>query len=164
MRNGSAAVWTPTSAHTLTTRNPIGDFTATYVNTRSGRNTGCLTMDQIPLLTEGRLSEMANGMFVIVHGAIEVVRIFPHAKEYMPPSAMVRLESGTGAATYIRVTYQQYERIWGFLVVGRSYGLSGTVVRPEKGAPEYIDLSRLLMAGSDIATRETYAAQQAVTV
>lgn len=38
MRNGSAAVWTPASAHTRTTwQNPEGDFATTYVNTPSGR-------------------------------------------------------------------------------------------------------------------------------
>lgn len=163
MRNASAAVWEPTSARTLTQRNPIRDFTATYMNTRSGRFSGRMTMDQIPFLTDGRLSDMTNGTFVMIYGTIEVVRVFPHSKDYMPPSAMVRVESGTGAATYVRFTYQQYERLWGFLVVGRSYGYSGNVIRPESGAPEHINLARLLMADSDIATPQTYAAQQAAT-
>lgn len=161
MRNGSAAVWQPASAHTPTWRNPEGDFTATYLNTTSGRFTGRMTMDQMPFLTNGRLSEMADGTFVSLHGVIAVVRVFEHSKDFMPPSAMVRLESGTGAATYIRVPYQAYERIWGFLVMGRNVGLSGSVVRPEPDAPEHIDLARLWLAGSQVLTPQSYAAQQA---
>lgn len=161
MRNASAAVWEPTSAHTPNRRNPRGDFTATYLNTTSGRFTGRMTMDQIPFLTNGLLSEMVHATFVSIHGTIAVVRVFEHSKPYMPPSAMVRLESGTGAATYVRVPYPAYERIWGFLVMGRDVGLSGTVVRSEPNAPEHIDLARLWVAGSDVLTPQSYADQQA---
>jgi hypothetical protein len=164
MRNGSAAVWQPTSAPTPTWQNPDGDFATTYVNTPHGRFSGRMTMDQIPMLAEGRLSDAANGMFVTVRGIVDSVRVFEHSKSYMPPSAMFRLESGTGAATYVRVSYQAYERIWGFLVMGRQVSLCGTVVIPVPGAPEYIELSRLWLAGSDILTPESYAVQQAAPV
>jgi hypothetical protein len=161
MRNASAQVLEPDQAHTL---NPERDFSAQYVDTIAGRNTGRLTVDQIPALTMGRLSQMTNGMFVIVRGTIETVRLFENEKKpYLPPTAMVRLESGTGAATYVRVGYSEYERIWGYLVHGRVVSVSGNVVRPEPGAPEYINLSRLLLAGADITTRETYLAQRAAT-
>jgi hypothetical protein len=164
MRNASAQVWEPTSALTFTRRNPEGDFTATYVNTPQGRKSGRLpSIDQIPTVTAGRLSDMRNGTFVIVHGTIESVRIFeqPTRYDFTLTRATVRISSGTGADTIIDVRPQHYDRIWGYLVMGRSYGFSGHVVRSEQGGPEHINLSRLLLAGSDIATRETYAVQQA---
>lgn len=163
MRNASAQVWEPTSAHTLTRRNPIGDFTATYVNTPQGRKSGRLaSIDQIPTITDGRLSDMRNGTFVIVYGTIESVRIFeqPTSYDFTLTRATVRLSSGTGAETIIDVRPLHYDRIWGYLVMGRSYGFSGHVVRSEPDAPEHINLSRLILAGADIATPETYAAQQ----
>lgn len=164
MRNGSAAVWTPTSAHTQTTRrNPEGDFAATYVNTPAGRRTGRMSMDQIPMLTEGRLSEMTNGMFVTVRGIIDSVRLFESAKDHMPPRATIRMESGTGAVTHVSVTGEQYDRIWGFLVMGRTASLCGTVVRSPAGGPEHIALSRLWLDQIDLLTPETYALHQSAT-
>ncbi|QLJ06705.1 hypothetical protein HZZ00_37375 (plasmid) [Streptomyces sp. NEAU-sy36] len=159
MRNASAAVLEPSQAHTM---NPERDFTAQYVNTRAGLNTGYITIDQIPALTAGRLSAMPDRAFVIIRGTIGAVRLFETPnRPYKPPTAMVRLESGTGAATYVHVTGQQYERIWGWLVYGRVVSVSGNVVRPEPAAPEYINLSRFLLAGSDVLTREQYLDQLA---
>lgn len=154
MRNGSAAVLEADQAGTY---NPERDFTATYLNTRTGRKSGRLvSIDEIQHMAAGRLSQMDNGTAVIIRGSIDVVRVFPHSKPFRSPSAMFRLESNTGAATYVRVTYQQYERIWGYLVYGRVVSVFGTVVRPEPGAPEHIDLTRLLLSDSDDVTRERY--------
>lgn len=161
MRNGSAAVLEPDQAHTY---NPERDFTAQYVNTQAGLTSGRLTVDQTTAISETRLSRTADGVFVIVRGTIDVVRVFENSKPYMPPSAMFRLESGTGAATYVHVGHREYERIWGFLVYGRVVSVSGKVVRPERGAPEYINLSRLLIASADVLTPQTYAAQLAESV
>lgn len=150
MRNGSAALLEPGKAHTY---NPERDFTATFLNTPRGRTTGRLaSIDEIQHIAQGRLSEMTHGTAVIIRGTITVVRVFESLpKPYLPPSAMFRLESGTDAATYIRVTWQQYERIWGYLVHGRVVSVSGTVVRPDAEAPEFIDLDRLLLDPADIA-------------
>lgn len=164
MRNGSATTWRPTSALSLSRRNPERDFTATYLDTPAGIFTGRMTsIDQIAHVTEGRLSLMPDRASVIIHGTIAVVRVFEDSRPYMPPSAMVRVESNTGGATYVRVAGLHYDRIWGYLVMGRSYGFSGKVVRPEPAAPEYIDLDRLLTSSSDHATPATYAAQQVAT-
>lgn len=163
MRNGSAAVWQPTSVPIPNWQNPDGDFATTYVNTPSGRFTGRMTMDQIPMLAEGRLSEAKNGMFVSLRGIVDSVRVFEHSKSYMPPSAMFRLESGTSASTYVRVTRDAYERIWGYLVAGHGISLCGKVIVPAPGAPEYIELSRLWLAASDVLTPESYANRQAAT-
>lgn len=164
MRNASATTWRPTSALTHSRRNPQGDFTATYLDTPAGLFTGRTTsIDQIALITEGRLSAMPDRAFVIIYGTIASVRVFEDSRPYMPPSAMVRVESTTGGATYVWVAGLHYDRIWGYLVMGRSYGFSGKVVRPEPDAPEYVELARLLKTGADDATPATYAAQQAAT-
>jgi hypothetical protein len=164
MRNASAQVWQPTSALTFVRRNPTGDFTATYVNTPQGRKSGRLaSIDQIPTITAGRLSDMRDGTFVIVYGTIESVRVFeqPTRYDFTLTRATVRLSSGTGAETIIDVRPMHYDNLWGYLVMGRSFGFSGHVVRSEQGAPEHINMARLLLAGSDLATPETYAVQQA---
>lgn len=164
MGNASATTWRPTSPLTPSRRNPKGDFTAIYVDTPAGIFSGRLTsIDQVAHITEGRLSLMPDRASVIIYGTIAAVRVFEDSRPYMPPSAMVRVESNTGGATYVRVSGLHYDRIWGYLVMGRSYGFSGKVVRPEPAAPEYVELARLLTVGADEATPETYAAQQNAT-
>jgi hypothetical protein len=169
MRNASAAVWEPTSAHTLQWQNPDGDFATTYVNTHAGRTTGRLTIDQIPSLTEGRLADMSDRTFVLLSGTIECVRIFENTKVRSLDlhRATIRLSSGTGADVIVYVAPYHYDRIWGYLVTGRRLGIAGTVRRETPDAPPVIDLVRLLMARTDAPTAEDYqllSTIQAVTV
>lgn len=158
MRNGSAAVLEPDQAHT--SYNPENDFTAVFLDTPHGRKTGRLSsIDEARFMTEGRLSRMEDGTHVIIRGTIEVVRVFEDkARPYMPPAATIRLSSGTGADTIVSLGYREYERVWGYLVMGRVVSVSGRVVRSEAGAPEHIELIRLLIAGSDDVTKPQYLA------
>jgi hypothetical protein len=171
MRNASATVLEPTSlVHHFQQPNPTGDFSAAFVDTRYGRPSGTVSVDQMHLITTGRLSEIRDTTFVVIRGSIEAVHLYDNKRsEYLPPTAVVLLSSGTGATTVIHIPSVAYDRIWGWLVIGRTVSLSGTVTRPDTKAPEYVTLSRLLLAGSDVQTRETYAtqralAQQAVTL
>lgn len=152
MRNGSAAVLEPNEART---HNTDGDFTAQYVNTRTGLTTGRFnSIEDIQHIREINLSRVAHGVYVTLHGTIEVVRIFESQR--LPDevhTAMVRLDSGTGAATYVQFNAKQYQKHFGDLVYGRFAGFSGTVVRPAPGAPEYIRLHSMLNGGSAVFAR-----------
>lgn len=160
MRNASATVLEPTSvAHRFQRQNPDGDFAVTYVNTRSGLYSGQIDIDQIDKVTAGVLADMTDGAFVIVRGTIGTVRIFRNEKKpVLPPTAMFVLSSGSGAHTLVHVSWQAYERVWGWLVKGRPVSVSGNLVRSEPGDPGHIVLSRLLITGADVVTREQYAA------
>jgi hypothetical protein len=171
MRNGSAAVLTQTSAHVVPWRNPEGDFATTYVDTYGGRLNGQLSsIDQIADITEGVLSQMEDGTFVLISGTVEVVRLFerihpdyPDA-DWMYPSATVRLSSGTGEDVIVTMNARHYEDVWGYLVMGRRFGLAG-IVRREQDAPTTIDFVRLLMMRTDVLTSEGYDVhRQAVTL
>lgn len=167
MRNASAAVLTGAPAHIVPWRNPDGDFTATYVNTHAGRTTGRIAdISRIGDITEGRLSEMQHGMVVLISGVIEVVRVFEPRNDWQGPNAALRLSSGTGADVSVMVKPQHYERVWGYLVMGRRFGLAGKVIRRDPKHPVLIDFMRLLMTQTDTITAEQYAtyAQHAVTL
>lgn len=162
MRNASAAVLTGAPAHVVPWRNPEGDFATTYVNTVRGRTTGNLaSIDQIADITDGVLSQMEDGTFVLISGTIEVVRLFERVHpnypdaEWMLPSATVRLSSGSGADVIVTMNARHYEDVWGYLVMGRRFGLAGTV-RREQDAPATIDFARLLMTQTDVLTPEAY--------
>lgn len=153
MRNVSAALLDPSQ---VSSHNPEGDFAATYVDERYARYTGRVTVDQIHLITTGRLSQMADRTFVTVRGTIESVRVFPKYRiDEDRPSAAIRLSSGTGAETIIAVRDVEYARIWGYLVMGRVVSVSGTVRRPP-GAPEFIQFDRLLADPAHDVTAEDY--------
>ncbi|WP_399559042.1 hypothetical protein OIA45_49075 (plasmid) [Streptomyces chartreusis] len=167
MRNASAAIVGQTPAHLVPRQNPNGDFAATYLNTPAGRYNGRLTIDQIGNLTEGRLSAMVTGTFVLISGTIESVRLFGDdlVNDWNYPRATVRLSSGTGADVVVDVSTAHYGRIWGYLVMGRRFGLAGHVRRPQPDAPIVVDFVRLLMTRTDVLTAEAYAEQrQAVTL
>lgn len=171
MRNASATVLEPASAvHHFQQPNPPGDFAATFVNTRHGRPSGYVDLHDLDLITTGPLSQVRDNTFVVIKGSIHTVHIYENkASEFLPPTAVFLLDSGTGGATVVHVPSVAYDRIWGWLVAGRTVSLSGTVTRVEKGTPEHITLVRLLLTEDDIQTRETYAtqramAQQAVTL
>ena len=171
MRNGSAAVLAHTPAHVVPWRNPEADFATAYVDTYSGRKTGQLSsLDQIADIADGVLSQMEDGTFVLISGTIEVVRLFERVHpdypdaDWMYPSATVRLSSGTGADVIVTMNARHYEDVWGYLVMGRRFGLAGTV-RREQDAPATIDFSRLLMTRSDVTSPDTYDVyRQAVTL
>lgn len=167
MRNASAAVLTGAPAHIVPWRNPDGDFTATYVNTYAGRTTGRIAdISRIGDITDGRLSEMQHGTAVLISGIIEVVRVFEARNEWEPPNATLRLASGTGADVTVMVKAKHYDRVWGYLVMGRRFGLAGKVIRRHPDHPVLIDFMRLLMTQTDTITAEQYAtyAQQSVTL
>jgi hypothetical protein len=162
MRNASAAVLEQTPAHLVPWRNPDGDFAATYVNTHTGRFSGALTIDQIGTLAEGRLSEVPDGWFVLISGTIESVRLFGDDDS---PTATVRLSSGTGADTIVHFTDGHYANVWGYLVMGRRFGLAGFVRRTSADVPPFVTFSRLLMTRTDVLTPEAYDVhRQAVTL
>lgn len=172
MRNASAAVLTGAPAHLVPWRNPAGDFTTTYVDTIAGRTSGQLScIDQIGDITDGVLSQTEDGTFVLISGTVEVVRLFERVHpdfpdaEWMYPSATVRLDSGTGADVIVTLNGRHYEDVWGYLVMGRRFGLAGTVRRAEKDDPATIDFARLLMNRTDVLTAEAYDVhRQAVTL
>lgn len=162
MRNRSAAVLAQTPAHVVPWQNPKGDFATTYVNTYSGRKTGQLTsIDQIADITDGVLSQMEDGTFVLISGTVECVRLFERVHpdypdaDWMFPSATVRLSSGSGAEVIVTLNGRHYEDVWGYLVWGRRFGLAGTV-RREQDAPAHIDFARLLMTQTEVLTPEAY--------
>ena len=171
MRNRSAAVLAQTPAHIVPWRNPEGDFATTYVNTYSGRTTGQLdSIDQIGDITDGVLSKTEDGTFVLVSGTVACVRLFERVHpnypdaDWMFPSATVRLSSGTGADVIVTLNGRHYEDVWGHLVMGRRFGLAGTV-RREQDAPATIDFARLLMTQTEVLTAEAYNVhRQAVTL
>lgn len=172
MHNASAGVLEPTPAHLVPWRNPNGDFATTYVNTVRGRKTGQLSsIDQIADITDGVLSQMQDGTFVLISGTVECVRLFerihpdyPDA-DWMYPSATIRLSSGTGAEVIVTLNGRHYEDVWGYLVMGRRFGLAGTVRRSDTDGPATIDFTRLLLNRTDVLTSEDYAVfRQAVTL
>lgn len=170
MRNRSAAVLAQTPAHIVPWRNPEGDFATIYVDTLNGRATGRLeSIDQIGDIAEGVLSRTPDGTFVLISGTVECVRLFERVHpnypdaEWMYPSATIRLSSGTGADVIVTLNGRHYEDVWGYLVMGRQFGLAGTVRRAD--GPSTIDFNRLLMTQTDVQTPETYALhRQAVTL
>lgn len=167
MRNASAAVLTGAPAHIVPWRNPEGDFTASYVNTPAGRTTGRIAdIGRIGDITEGPLSQMQHGTAVLISGIIEVVRVFEPRSEHVGPNAVLRLSSGTGADVSVMIRPQHYERVWGYLVMGRRFGVAGKVIRREPSHPVLLDFMRLLMAQTDTVTAQQYAAyaQQAVSL
>lgn len=172
MRNRSAAVLAQTPAHIVPWRNPEGDFATRFVDTVRGRTTGNLvSLDQIADITDGVLSQMADGTFVLISGTIEVVRLFERVHpdfpdaEWMLPSAAIRLSSGSGADVIVTMNARHYEEVWGYLVMGRRFGLAGTVHRPEADGPATIDFTRLLMTQTEVLTPEAYDVhRQAVTL
>lgn len=162
MPHGSAAVLAQTPAHIVPWRNPEGDFATRFVDTVRGRTTGNLaSIDQIADITDGVLSQMQDGTFVLISGTIEVVRLFERVHpnypdaEWMLPSATVRMSSGSGADVIVTMNARHYEDVWGYLVMGRRFGLAGTV-RREQDCPATIDFARLLMAQTDVLTPEAY--------
>jgi hypothetical protein len=173
MHNASAAVLTGAPAHLVPWQNPVGDFATTYVNTHSGRKTGRLTsLDQLADITTGVLSQNTDGTFVLLSGTIECVQLFERVHpdypdaDWMFPAATVRMSSGTGADIIVSLNGRHYEDVWGYLVMGRRFGVAGTVSRPEQGAPAVIDFARLLLSPTDTVTPELYTtyARQAVTL
>lgn len=173
MQNRSAVVVPQKPAHLLPWRNPNGDFTAAYVDTRLGRTTGQLdTIDQLVHITHAPLADVEAGTFVVLSGTVECVRLFERVHpdypdaDWMYPSATVRMSSGTGADVIVSLNGRHYEDVWGYLVMGRRFGVAGTVSRPEQDAPSVIDFVRLLMTQTDTITPEQYAtyARQAVTL
>jgi len=171
LKNGSAAVLAQTPAHIVPWLNPEGDFATAYVDTYDGRTSGRLSsLDQIADIADGVLSQMKDGTFVLISGTIEVVRLFERVHpnypdaDWMYPSATVRLSSGTGAAVIVTMNARHYEDVWGYLVMGRRFGLAGTVRRDED-APATIDFARLLLMRTDVLTPEAYDVhRQAVTL
>jgi hypothetical protein len=135
------------AAHPSHHTNPPAGFTAVYVNDRAGRSNGRITLDRIDTITKGRLSDLPDGTFVIVYGSIETVRTYrQRSRTWGSPLALFLLNSGTGASTVVHVDHNAYARIAGYLTPGAEVGVSGTVVRPEAGAPEYIALARVLVS------------------
>lgn len=171
MKNGSAAVLTQTPAHIVPWQNPEGDFATTYVDTYGGRKNGQLSsIDQIADITDGVLSQMEDGTFVLISGTVEVVRLFERVHpdypdaDWMYPSATVRMSSGSGADVIVTMNARHYEDVWGYLVMGRRFGLAG-IVRRDEDAPATIDFVRLLMTRTDVLTPEAYDVHcQAVTL
>jgi len=165
MHNASAAIVELTPAHIVPWRNPNGDFTTTYVNTHAGRYSGSLSIDQIGNLTEGRLSEMLDGWFVLISGTVESVRLFGDDDTEVS-TATVRLSSGTGADVVVHLTDRHYANVWGYLVMGRRFGLAGFVRRTSPDAPPFVTFVRLLMTRTDTVTADEYRAYacQAVTL
>lgn len=162
MPHGSAAVLAQTPAHIVPWWNPEGDFATRFVDTVRGRTTGNLaSIDQIGDIADGVLSQMTDGTFVLISGTIEVVRLFERTHpnypdaEWMLPSATVRMSSGSGADVIVTMNARHYEDVWGYLVMGRRFGLAGTV-RREQDCPATIDFARLLMNQTDVLTPEAY--------
>ena len=171
MRNASAAVLRGAPAQIVPWQNPEGDFATRFVDTVRGRTTGNLvSLDQIADIAEGVLSQMQDGTFVLVSGTVEVVRLFERVHpdypdaEWMLPSATIRMSSGSGADVIVTMNARHYEEVWGYLVMGRRFGLAGTV-RREQDAPVTIDFARLLMTQTEVLTVEAYKVhRQAVTL
>ena len=145
MSNGSAAVLTPTLAAGFVS-NPNGDFTATYVNTTTGRSTGYVTPDQIHCIAERPLSALKHNTVVLVVGYIDDIHVINPEER---PRAVMVLDSGSAASIEVDVRAGEYQRCWGNLVIGRAVRVAGTLRKDSPDKPARLFLNRVTVLGGD---------------
>ena len=145
MPHGSAAVFTPALAAGFVS-NPNGDFTATFVNSPTGRGTGYVTPDQIHTIAERPLSTLKPGTVVLVLGYVDDVQLFEPDDR---PRAVMVLDSGSGATVDVDIRAADYQRVWGDLVIGRPVRVTAVLRRSTPDKPATLSLNRVTVLGGD---------------
>ncbi|KPC70890.1 hypothetical protein ADL27_53250 [Streptomyces sp. NRRL F-6602] len=127
--------------------NPNNDFTATFVNDRTGRITGHIAAGHHHLITTAPLSTRETGDMVMVTGYIDDVRVF---NADVLPRAALTLDSGSGASVIVDIRPNLYSRTWGDLVIGRPVRIMARIFRfTVAGAPTVLTMHSFALLGGD---------------